>query len=99
MDNINTTNVTTNATTGNLFRECGDGGDATIPGATFMNGVMMEIITAIRNSCQTPLTFDAQILTAILNYGMQSAHWRYVGVDAVVCWDCSQIVLMACHEL
>ena len=100
MDNINTTNVTPNATTGNLFRECGDGGDATIPGATFMNGVMMEIITAIRNSCQTPMAFDANDPDSYSQ--LWQAIQRTGGTDGVDAWSSgtSSLVVTAggCNE-
>ena len=78
MDQINTPNVKTK-TVGcatQLFRNCGDGGDATIPGAQFMNGIMMEILTAICASCQVPMAFDendpesfSQLWAAIQNGG------------------------------
>lgn len=60
MDQINTPNVkTTNiGCATQLFRNCGEGGDATVPGAQFMNGVMMELLNAICKSCQTPMAFD-----------------------------------------
>lgn len=58
MDNINTANVTSNSTLGNLFRECGSGGDATIPGADFMNQIMLEVLMPVLNTCQSKEPLD-----------------------------------------
>ncbi len=75
MERINSNNMQPSPI-GNLFRDCGLGGDGTVLDAKYMNGVMMELLNAISKSCQQPIPFDAnnpdsynQLWLAITRFG------------------------------
>lgn len=57
MDRIDTFDMKASSI-GNLFRDCGDGGEGTPIDAKYMNGLMMEMMNVIAKSCQTPVAFD-----------------------------------------